>query len=64
MRFKTIHGDIYLPADIIIHLIESGGPDKSYIRTDRFVMLVDHSLDETINIVKTARSRYLQTGEL
>ncbi len=64
MRFKTHNGEIYIPANIIISLIEVLGENQIGIRTNTFIAVVNHSFDEVIEIIRKAKLVYDTTGTI
>jgi hypothetical protein len=65
MMFKSVpSGQIYVPGNVNILLIESMGENLTAIRTQDFVIIVAHTVDEVAQIVRTAHIKYHTMGEL
>jgi hypothetical protein len=62
MKFKTHKGEVYIPANINITLIEMLGENQTAIRTATFIAVVNHPIEEVITIVKEANRQYQIDG--
>jgi len=64
MRFNTHNGVAYIPSNTNIELVEVLGDNITAIRAYNFLLVVNHPINEVIEIIRQAHTTYHTTGVL